>query len=420
MFPLTLITLWFVTRSIFNERIALFSVIFLGSILSFFWKSAVLSAASLTQILGLLAFYAIEKDKKIATPVLFTLMLYSHIAIPYFYFASFIVYAFFRKEKRKLIFTSSLISFAAFSPWLIHLLKNMQYLHSNNAIAQRDILVPKSVPIYIFLYGFGIVGAIYSIIRKKEYLWPLILLILLIPIAFFYPSRFWDAHAFIPLSILAAFGTWYLCVFILKAAGNKKTISYVILFVLIIATIIKTPVLNVSKIPNVSLVNSTLPALIKVNRNNESLLRNGSRNDVPNSILNERNLQLATFIKTKVQQGETVYIPNGALADFIFAFSKHPVSSGMLKEVKPYKRPLPTDCAFFIIPGNVEGLPPGLNSHFILFDTISGYTIFKNKYPVEPVIPERPALPNWAAFLLVYSSIAVSVYDLVKNKPFDK
>jgi hypothetical protein len=273
MFPLALLTLYFVARAVFNKKVAFFSVIFLGSLYSFLWKSAVLSAASLTQILGLLAFYSVEKDRKIATPIIFTLMLYSHIAIPYFYFVSFIVYAFFRRERRKLILTSALISFIAFSPWLIHLLSNIHYLYPNNAFAEGNARVPRVIPVYIFLWGFGILGALYSTKRKKEYLWPLLLLISLIPVAFFYTDRFWDAHVLIPFSLLAGFGVWYLYTLLLSISKSKRGISYAILIAVLSIDIFVTPVLYIGEHYNVHLTNSTVTALLTANKK-ENILKN--------------------------------------------------------------------------------------------------------------------------------------------------
>ncbi len=418
MFPLTLIVLWLVLRGIFNKKTAFFSVILLGSMVPFLWQSAVTSAASLTQILGLIAFYSIEKDKKIATPIILTLLLYSHIAIPYFYLVSFLVYAFFRKERRKLILVSILISLAAFSPWLIHLLRNIQYLHPNNALAQKDMRVPMPTPVYLFLWGFGAIGAFFSVKNKNKYLWPLILLVILIPIAFFYPNRFWDVHSFIPLSILSSFGIYYIYIFLTQRNGNAGIIiGHIILFTTLFIVLLTIPVANVGRISSISLRKAVIPALIKIDKNNKELLNRKPGKGKAASILNKRNISLATFIKLNSKEGDTIYIPNGALADFTFALSGRAVSSGMLKEVQPYKRPLPQDCTFFVIQGNVDGLPPGgLQPHFVLLRQVAGYTIFKNKFSTKSIPPPKPIIPNWILLLIIYGAALIAGYDMIKNK----
>ena len=417
MFPLTLIVLWLVLRDVFNKKIAFFSVILLGSMVPFLWQSAVTSAASLTQILGLLAFYSIEKGKKIATPMLLTLLLYSHLAIPYFYIVSFLIYALFRKKRRKLILISTLISLVAFSPWLIHLLKNIQYLRPNNALAQKNMRVPMPIPVYLFLWGFGAIGTFFSIKYKGKYLWPVILLVILAPIAFFYPNRFWDAHSFIPLSILSSFGIYYIYIFLTQKNNNARTvIGYTILSITLFIVILTIPVVNIGRISSISLRKAVIPTLIKINKNNKEFVNKGPGKNKTASILSKRNISLAHFIKLNSKKGDTVYIPNGALADFIFTFSDRTVSSGMLREVRPYRRPLPQDCTFFVIQGNVNGLPPDFQPHFVLLRQVAGYTIFKNKFPTKPVPTPKPTISNWILLLTIYGTILIAGYDMIKNK----
>jgi len=280
---------------------------------------------------------------------------------------------------------------------------------------QRNIRVPTPISIYIFLWGFGIIGIAYAMRRRKQYIWPFILLIVLIPIVFFYPDRFWGAHSFIPLSILAAFGVYYVYI-LLKDYGKKRFLANAVLFITLLVVVITVPVFNTGTVSKVSLNEATLPALVRVNKNHKLL---PVKNKMA-TILNKRNILLANFIKTHSKEGDTIYVPDGALSDFIFAFSGCSASSGMLREVQPYKRPFPTDCSFFVIDGTVDGLPPGLNDHFILFGKVAGYTVFKNKYREKPVFPEKPIFPNWVALLIIYFCMFVVIYDLLRKDTLHK
>ncbi len=423
MFPLTLLSEWWVVKKIFNSETALFSIVFLGSIYQFFWHSSVLSAAALTQILGLLAFLAIEKNKKFASALLITLMLYSHIAIPYFYFAVFLLYALLRKEKRKLILMFLLISALLFSPWLIHLAIHLSFIHMRSSIGKGT--VPLMMHLYLWVWLFGIIGIIVAIKKRKEFLFPLILFVLLIPIAFTYRQRFFEIHGLIPLSILAGIGVSTLLYFI----KSKKNILVLTILLTLLFTFTSPAVNIVYEKIHLGWDQPLMFALIK-NRNPISGRRKSSLPQKPDqrlsmkppvlypqkSIMIKNNVELAQFLNKNTEAGSTIYVPDGSLADFIFAFSKRPVSSGMLGEVKPYKRPFPQDCADLLIPGNVLSVPPPIDKTFKRLTFTNGFTIFKNKNHVKKVFPEKPVFPNWLSFILVGISVIIIAIDFMRKR----
>ncbi len=424
MFPLTLLTEWWIVKKIYNSKAALFSVVFLGSIYQFFWHSSVLSAAALTQILGLFAFLAIEKDKKFASAILITLMLYSHIAIPYFYFAAFLLYGLLRKEKRKLILSSIFISAILFSPWLIHLVAHLSFIHIRSSVGNGA--VPLTMHLYLWIWLFGVIGIAASIKKRKEFLFPLILFVVLIPIAFTYRQRFFEIHGLIPLSILAGIGVSSLFYFV-------KTKKNILIFTILLALLLgfTTPVVNVAYkkvhpgwdqplafalIKNINPVNGRHK---KGNFPQKPAHRPNIKPPVlypQKSIMTESNIALAQFLNKNIEPGSTIYVPDGPLADFIFAFSKHPVSSGMLGEVIPYKRPFPQDCVYLLIPGNVLNVPPPMDETFNRVTFTNGFTIFKNKRPVKKVFPEKPVFPNWLSFILIVISAIIITLDFMKKR----
>ena len=423
MFPLTLLTEWWIVKKIYNSKAALFSVVFLGSIYQFFWHSSVLSAAALTQILGLLAFLAIEKDKKLASSVLITLMLYSHIAIPYFYFTAFLLYGLLRKVKRKLTLSSLFISAILFSPWLVHLVSNLSFIHMRSSVGNGA--VPLTIHLYLWIWLFGIAGIAAVIKKRKEFLFPLILLVVLIPIAFTYRQRFFEIHGLIPLSILAGIGVSSL----LHFAKNKKNVL-VLAILLAVLFGFTTPVVNITYRKVHFRWDQPLAfALIK----NINPVSGGRKDNFPykpaqrpdmkppvlyprKSIMTKSNIQLAHFISKTTKAGSTIYVPDGPLADFIFAFGKRPVSSGMLGEVKPYKRPFPQDCAYLLIPGNVLSVPPPMDETFNRVAFTNGFTIFENKRSVKKVFPEKPVFPNWLSFILIVISAIIITLDFMKKR----
>ena len=421
MFPVTLLAEWCVVKKVFGSKIALFSIVLLGSIYQFFWHSSVLSAAALSQILGLLAFLAVEKDKKFASITLITLMLYSHIAIPYFYFTAFLLYALLRKEKRRLILISLLVSAILFSPWLIHLATHLSFIHMRNSLGKGT--VPLTVYLYLWLWLFGIVGAVTAIKKRKEFLFPLILFIVLIPIAFTYRQRFFEIHGLIPLSILAGIGVSYL----LQLIRNKKNILILTILLALFLGFTSPAVNGAYKNVHIVLDQPFAFAMIKnINPVNGRHKANFPQKPVQRpdimppvlypkkSVMTKNNVQLAQFLNKNTEAGSTIYVPDGPLADFIFAFSKRPVSSGMLSEVKPYKRPFPQDCQYFLIPGDVLNVPPPMNTTFDRVTFVYGFTMFKNETLVKKVLPEKPVFPNWLSFILIAISAIIILLDFLR------
>ncbi len=418
MFPLTIVTVWFVVRLVFGKRPAFFSVVFLAGASTFFWHMSVLSAAALAQIFGLLAFASIEKDLKFASPVLITLMLYSHIAIPYFYFAAFIIYGIFRKEKRKIIFTSLLISALLYSPWLFHTIKYYGYLVPRGF--PKNGFVPLSVSLNLWLWIFGIAGAIYGFFKKGKYIFPVILLLVLIPIVFGYQTRFWEVHAVIPLAVLSGIFTEYL---FLSSNGKyaKAILGLSLLAALIITprvsyngTFLKIdiqPSLERTALTDYRQLEMRLPVRKKpkypVNRNSGRILIRGEK------ILSEKNIKFAELLKKKLPKGTTIYVSDGVYGDFLFAFTGIPVSSGMLGEVKSYRYPTQTDDAYFVIDGNVASLMYPLNKTFRKYFSAFGKTVFKNERKVDKVSPEKPVLPLSICFILLAFSVMIILYDFI-------
>lgn len=412
MFPLTLIIIWYVIRDIFDKETAFYSVVILGSLSYFFWQSAVTSAASLAQIIGIILFYSIEKNKKIAVPILMTFMLYSHLVIPHLYVLSFLVYSLFRKQRKKIILISLAISYILFLPWLLHIALNLNYLNPGSGH-------PNSISsIHLLLWLFAGFGIYFSIKKKGKYLYPFFLLLSLIPIAFSsYTDRFWNAHSFIPLSILAGIGVASLRRWSeknLKPVFHKSSIKFIrtTILALLLASILFNPFLAIGKEKiKLSSSPSTLISLIKANERGVLVRWRGG------TLLNKENVALAEFIKKNTQPDETIFIQNenGSLSDLITAYSGRFVSSGMLHEVKPYKIPKPTECSILIVPNRAQNIPSILKKNFYKIGDTPEYTILRNKMNTEKVDVEKPVVPYMICFILIFLAIILIIYDFSKK-----
>ncbi len=423
MFPITLLTVWFVMRSVFDKRSAFFSVLVLAGASSFFWHMSVLSAAALAQVLGLLTFVSIKKDLKFATPVLMTLMLYSHIAIPYFYFTVFLIYGILRRERRKRIFVSLFVSAMLYLPWLLHTINYIGYIKPRNTNIQGFVGIPVTINLWLWVFGSG--GIIISVLRRKKYFFPLVLLLVLLPMIRDYPVRFWEAHSVIPLSILSGLFLSRLVSVLHHRIVHKIIIACLCLILLI------TPELTFAKNScYVTMVSSfetkalknynslSVPTFVSVRKwplfsVNQQSGRIFIRNP---KILTEENIRFAKLLKEKLPAGASVYVSDGAFGDFLFAFSGIPVSSGMLKEVKPYKVPSQTDDSYLIIEGNVPSLIYPLNKTYKKYFSAYGKTVFKNINTVKKVRPEKPVVPVSACFILLVISVIIILYDYSRRR----
>ena len=415
MFPLTLFTLWYVLREIFDSETALYSVIFLGSLSYFFWQSSVTSAASLTQIIGLFVWYSIEKNKKFASALLMTLMLYSHLTLSHLYVFSFFLYSFFKKGKeRKFILLSILVSYILFSPWLFNIISNFEYLNL------RSPSMDKLHYIHIILWIFALFGIFFSVKKKRRYIFPLLLLISLAPIIFLYPDRFWNAHSFIPLSILAGVGLSSLRRWSeknLNPTYHKNSICFIriAIFILILSISLSDSILVFGKNKlRIEKAPSTIIALITAERGNVSV--RGPRG----TLLTEENIRLVNFLKENTDEHDTIFIQNGILSNLITGLGKRFGSSGMFHEVKPYRYPKPEDCSIVLIPVSHKTPTNFLNNnHFREIGEVSGYKIFKNTDAVPQIEVEKPVISTSFAFVLVFLFLSISFYDTVRKNRKD-
>jgi hypothetical protein len=195
-FPLILLSGWYGMRALFSSRTALYSTVVLSSCYLLFWHSAVESAASLVLILTPLVFVAIDRDRKVAAALLLALALYSHLTLCHLVALGLFIYAVHRRELFKRILMVLGGAYLLWLPWGIHILVNRASLSIDSAGTSGGVTV------HVLIWTVALAGFVYCYFKKgKYYLLPSFLLGF-IPIIFFYPDRFWNAHGFVPLAML--------------------------------------------------------------------------------------------------------------------------------------------------------------------------------------------------------------------------
>ena len=196
-FHLVLLSTWYGMRRLFSSRTAFYTVIVLSSCFIFFWQSAVTSAASLVLILTPFIFIALETDRKVAACVLLALALYSHLVLGHLIALGIFIYVLHRREMFKGTFLVLVGAYLLWLPWGIHILLNYGTLDLSSPMGGGA-----SVTVHILVWAVAIAGFIYCYFKKGRYYIPTSLLLGMIPILFFYPNRFWDGHALVPLAML--------------------------------------------------------------------------------------------------------------------------------------------------------------------------------------------------------------------------
>ncbi|MFQ6121255.1 MAG: hypothetical protein ACE5KE_15370, partial [Methanosarcinales archaeon] len=231
MFPLSLITVWFFMREIFETKSAFYSVLLLSIPFQWFWSQTTANAVALVLVLTPLLFYFIEKKKKIVSVVLMTFSLYSHLGMPHIVTIALILYGFHRREKRNMIFTILGVSYLLYLPWGLHVLKNLDVINPGIRYFSH---VDYYVEIHIILLLLALFGIYICYKNKEEYY--------LLPSLFFamflifprYPSRF-CFHAILPLAMLGSIPIAIIHDDILKKIGKAKYYEIVVVASIIFA-----------------------------------------------------------------------------------------------------------------------------------------------------------------------------------------
>jgi hypothetical protein len=197
-FPLIALSSWYGMRTLFNKKASFYTTVVLSSCYLLFWHSAVESAAAFVLILAPLIFVAVERDRKVAAALLLALALYSHLVLGHLLAFGLLIYAIHRRKQFKEILIVLVGAYLAWLPWGIHVLVNLKSITISDPMGGTS----SGITLHLLVWAVALAGFVYCYFKKgKYYLLPAFLLGI-IPIAFFYPDRFWNAHGFVPLAML--------------------------------------------------------------------------------------------------------------------------------------------------------------------------------------------------------------------------
>ncbi|MDY6794530.1 MAG: glycosyltransferase [Actinomycetota bacterium] len=198
MFPLILLSLWWSMRKLFGTRAAFYSLILMAIPYAFFWQSGVTVAASLVMMLTPLIFLTLEEDRKVAALILLALCIYSHLVMGHLVALALFIYLLHRRDSWRKVLAVLVGAYLFYLPWGIVVLSNLSSFSVSEPAAGGGVVL------HIFLWMLAAAGFILCYFRKKQYYLLPSYLLSMVPIVFFYSSRFWEGHAFLPVAMLGA------------------------------------------------------------------------------------------------------------------------------------------------------------------------------------------------------------------------
>lgn len=161
-----LATLSFVINRLFSPKTGFFVAAAAAIPYTFFLKSTITIPVTICLIFILLAFYALEKNRKIACPMLIASAFYTHLGIPWLGILTFIIYGIIKKGAFKQTVKSVLLSLLLAAPVILRTLANIHSFENPLGIrvAENDLF-----EFYPFLYAFAAIG----LLRLRSIIFPI-------------------------------------------------------------------------------------------------------------------------------------------------------------------------------------------------------------------------------------------------------
>ncbi|MBI4845941.1 MAG: hypothetical protein HY810_05660 [Candidatus Omnitrophica bacterium] len=224
--PLFFLCFYFILRKQASPVIACYFLLLSMSFFSFFASISAFIPASLAIIFGMLSWY-FSKIGKIVSAILFLgLSFYTHAAMSYIIFFSFIFTAIFNRTLRLSYLKIAGYSFLLAAPFLAHIIKN--FGHISIALVEQA----KSCRFSIFIIVLGI-SAVFSVLKKipsNERFFFAGYSIAGLIIFFKYPFRFFSAQGILGFIY---FGAYFLSDWQMRLAKKYKNAGGILSFIII-------------------------------------------------------------------------------------------------------------------------------------------------------------------------------------------
>ncbi|MBC7254337.1 MAG: glycosyltransferase [Actinobacteria bacterium] len=375
MFPLLMLALWWAMRGLYGPRVAFFSLVLLAVPGAFLWEAGVTIAASLVMVLAPLVFLALERGRKVAAAVLLAMALYSHLVLGHLLSLALCIYLVHRREQWRRVIAVLGVAYLLYVPWAWLIIGNFSSLGFSEPAAGGGMAL------HLLVWALAAVGLVACYRRKGSYLLLPSFFLSMVPIAFFYPHRFWQGHALLPLAMLGAVALDGLYIAArgkmeraLRSPALSSAAMVTLFCALLLVVLLVDPVLAwgsrpVGAAPSLQ-ANGTafgnalwlageedggagtairrLPAALNAGASStlrlelqptslEALLGLEELRTPARGVgtFGPENLELVRVVEEWSEPGDLVHVNDGVLGDFIYAMTGRYVTRGMFHEVHP-------------------------------------------------------------------------------------
>ncbi len=415
MFPLSLITVWFYMREIFDIKIAFYSVLLLTVPFQWFWSQTATVAGALVLVLAPLIFYFIEVEKKITSILLMIFCLYSHLAWPHAIALALLIYGFFLKEKIGIILTTLGVSYLFYLPWGLHVYKNLETVYFGQA--QFYYIELNLIPLILALFGIAI-----CLKKRGEYYLLPSLLFGMLPLLIKHPqTAFW--HTILPISMLGGVCVAILHNEIIKKIGKNMYYETLVIFLILLTFNLGNPVIFTSTFSgeiNLTIEDTTILKVIDYQPNEKMQI--GYITNKYKEIGSEDTIKLVELVEANTKENDIIFTNEGVYGSFITSFTGRGQTGGMVYLFLPKGR---VDYSLMSLVVLVrwekedfiqifKKLEPDKKVPSLSFiDKIGEITVYKvvDGKNVSMNIP-KPVISGNLAFLLVFIGLILIFIDL--------
>ncbi len=351
-YPLTLFSAWLVTRLIYNEHVSALTLSLLSACPEFWmWQCSVAPTALIIALLPLFL-YSFYKKNFLFSTILLTVFLYSHLGLPYVIILGLFIFCLliYRRNKSYLGFFGKVtgLSFLLFSPWIYHILTNLDSLSAHLVRSRIPLIGFLSMNLLILVFS---IAGFFFLLRKRRVKDKLFLAAFLgfFSILFTYGARYF-LHSPIINSLVAAVGlVFFLKILISKmvrlSEGKKRVLfSGVILAVFMFSLFFnlkigfaggrrnkgqflgpkKTSLFNLLQTPLASEFRGLKEGSLF---SSEGILMIG--------LFHDQDLQkVIAWIKENTSENEIIHVRTGPVGDYICLMSGRRTDTGMYREVQ--------------------------------------------------------------------------------------
>jgi hypothetical protein len=331
-YPLALLCLWYFVRTLFGSKVALASLAVLVSNRMFWWWEGSVAPTALDLAIFPLFLLFFYKKRFWISVALLTMFLYSHLGIPYIFILCIALFALFQKEYRVFFVKVLGLSLILFSPWILHLFLNREWIFAHNVSKFFFLSLLNFNPLTI---AFLFIGFYLLIKRFSDSRYALILATFLgfLPIIYTYGARY-TMHSPIINCVVFGIGLTYFFSKMGKRYANVLFVGFLILIIVLSPTLSFIP----KRSPQGQDPPKVAPQEQRIFFQSPFLaMIVGMSGERPKGVWQmdpEETQKMIDWIMENTSEDEILHVSGGSLACYITLMTGRITDSGMYHEVR--------------------------------------------------------------------------------------